>query len=94
MCKGEGVIEVTCEVCHGAGEVQRCVSLLDVDGLRWANSEDKAVLKGLQADARRCREQAERLIAMNPRCAESYREQLEKTLADLNRQADGIHECV
>lgn len=87
-CKGDGVVEVTCDDCGGEGKIAHCITTVDLKAIGRLDSRDLASMERLQADAQRCQDQAEQLTRMNPACAESYAGQLRTTLAKLNEEAD------
>ena len=90
-CSGEGVIEQTCYECDGHGKLEVCISRVDLKARRFTGEELQA-LEALKADALRVKEQAQRLIQINPAAADSYRRQLTETLEKINAEANQIIE--
>lgn len=74
-----------CGICEGRG-----ANTSIQDAQIWRDCENLMEFTALQNDAFRANKQAEQLIAMNPNCSISYRDQLWETLRTINDQADNV----
>ena len=90
-CDGDGETEcqhcgsvAECGYCGGEGSVEECISTIQIPK-SWKAREE---IERLQADARLCRSQHEKLVGMNPRSKESYDRQLSATLLKLEKEAE------
>lgn len=79
-------MKTTCEKCKGHGEVECCIT-------QWAVPPDHREADSLlriKMDAHRCVEAHSILCGMKPEHAESYDKMLADTLAELNKEAEGL----
>ena len=79
---------VDCDHCDN-GNIDRCVSSAKFPE-HWKKRERFDELSTIQSDAMKCRDDARRLIHLNPKAADRYNDQLSKTLEKLNSEADDL----
>ena len=84
-CEGKGVL--ICDDCNGKGENDYAIQVAPLDESHPKYDE----LLQLQSDANRVIAQCEELKKMRPDRIDSFNQQLESTLKEINRQADKLN---